>query len=302
MTRSSKTWFVAAALGLVAAGVGHAQLYPKSNQTTIAAPELQPDQVADGLRRVQPPYEPIAAPHGKSQYRNLLRQFEVAADRASYGDFYDYGYWAGGSYAGQTDLPAGYWVYLAPNWYIFKDDASASATAQSPRNWGPEQATGAPDTWPRSGDLGTAWASKTQDGQREWLDLTYDAPVKAAAVTIYETFNPGAVDRVTGYDASGKEVELWAGADPTPAGQDKGISVIPIRANFELSRIRIYLDSPKVPGWNEIDAVGLLDDAGTTHWAKSATASSSYADVNGGPVQDFGVDRLETLRSSGPAR
>lgn len=95
---------------------------------------------------------------------------------------------------------------------------------------------------------------------------------------IYETFNPGAVDRVTAYDANGQEVELWSGADPTPAGKDKGISVIPLHPEFDVSRIRIYLDSPKVPGWNEIDAVGLLDATGKTHWATGATASSTYAD------------------------
>ena len=53
-----------------------------------------------------------------------------------------------------------------------------------------------------------------------------------------------------------------------------------VQPTFDLSRIRIYLDSPKVPGWNEIDAVGLVDEKGTTHWAASARASSTYADVS----------------------
>lgn len=124
----------------------------------------------------------------------------------------------------------------------------------------------------------TAWASKTPDGQREWLELTYAAPIRPAAVLIYETCNPGAVDRVTCYNASGNEVELWSGADPTPAGSEKGISVISLHPEFDIMRIRVYLDSPRVAGWNEIDAVGLLDAAGATHWAVSATASSTYAD------------------------
>ena len=41
------------------------------------------------------------------------------------------------------------------------------------RAWGPEQALGAPDT-PGSGDIQTAWASATQDGQDEWLELDFD--------------------------------------------------------------------------------------------------------------------------------
>ena len=80
---------------------------------------------------------------------------------------------------------------------------------------------------------------------------------------------------------------------PTPAGTDKGISIIPVHPDFDLTRIRIYLDSPKVPGWNEIDAVGLLDTTGTTHWADSATASSSYADRLTNPSTEY------ELRSSG---
>src|SRR5882724_3257972 len=89
---------------------------------------------------------------GRSRYRTLLRRIEVPADRTTYGDFYDYGLWQGTSYAGQNDLPLGYWVYLAPDWYIFKEDVSVTSASQpEPRPWGPEQATGAPDTWPKSG-------------------------------------------------------------------------------------------------------------------------------------------------------
>ncbi len=220
----------------------------------------------------------------------------MAGDREQYGDFYDFGYWSGTSYGGQENLPAGYWVYLAPNWYIFRDAATLPAVASAPRMWSPEQATGAPDTWPRAGDIQTAWASATPDGQREWLELTYDAPIRPSAVIIYETFNPGAVDRVTGIDPTGKEVELWIGVDPTPAGQGKGISVIPLHPDFDVTRIRLYLDSPKVAGWNEIDSVGLLDAAGTTHWAKSATASSTYADVIGAQPTET-EDRLRLLES-----
>ena len=46
-----------------------------------------------------------------------------------------------------------------------------------------------------------------------------------------------------------------------------GLSEIPIRTDFKTNRVKIYLDSPSVPGWNEIDAVGLRDKAKKTHWA-----------------------------------
>ena len=257
------------------------------------APKVAPNVLNLSGRIVTVDETPPAPAAQRNQYRTLLKVLEIPDDRNTYGDFCDFGYWTGTSYSGHDDLPPGYWVYLAPNWYIFKDNASGATSAQqTPRQWGPEQATGAPDTWPRSGDLTTAWASRTPDGQGEWLELTYDAPLRPVAVSVYETYNPGAVDRVTGFDPSGQEVELWAGSDPTPAGKDKGVSVIAVHPDFDLTRIRVYIDSPKVPGWNEIDAVGLLDDKGVTHWATGATASSTYADVSGG-----GRTELE-LRSS----
>jgi hypothetical protein len=286
-TRKSSWLLAILALGMV--GISPAAEGPPQKELDVPPGALR-------LRNIENGYPAISAgpavQHGR--YRTLLRVLEVPDDRKAYGDFCDYGYWDGTSYSGHNDLPPGYWVYLAPNWYIFKEDVSGSAAApqQAPRRWGPEQATGAPDTWPQSGDLVTAWASQTPDGQPEWLELTYDGPIRAVAVSIYETFNPGAVNRVTGFDANGQEVQFWAGSDPTPVGKDKGVSVIAVHPEFNLTRIGIYLDSPNVPGWNEIDAVGLLDDTGKIHWARSATASSTYADVPGAGITDWDLLKL----------
>jgi hypothetical protein len=257
-------WFRSVlACGLVAAVAGLA-----SGERLLAEPKVEQGAVAGA--------------GAGAKYSKLLRQFPAPDDQKSYGDYYDYGYWAGAEWAGQKDLPPGYWVYIAPNWYIFGEaradgDAVDPVVHRDPRDWGPERATGAPDT-PEAGDRATAWASLSPDGQREWLDLQYDKPVKAVAVLVYETFNPGAVDRVRVSSADGKQHHDWKGADPVAAGQDKGVAVIPIAAPFEVGRVLVELDSARVQGWNEIDAVGLLDEAGVTHWATSARASTTYAE------------------------
>ena len=207
------------------------------------------------------------------KYEMLLRQIKVERDDSVDGDFRDAGYRASGEYAGHTDLPAGYWVYVAPYWYIWRDE---SATPKARRAWGPEQATGPPDTWPMSGDVQTAWASLTEDGQDEWLLLEYAEPVLPHAVMVYATYNPGAIGRVTVFRLDGTEVEVWKGKDPTPVGSQRGISVIPFRVNFKTNRVKLYINSKSVGGWNEIDAVGLRT-RGRTYWARSVEASSTYA-------------------------
>ena len=212
-----------------------------------------------------------AAVNGK--YRMLLAQIKVENDRAEYGDFRDLGLRDRKEYDQHKDLPKGYWVYVAPYWYIWRDLTSMN---RPKRPWGPEQATGEPDT-NMAGDIVTAWASQSQDDQDEWLTLEYGDPITPTAVLVYETFNPGAVTRVTAFKLDGQEVELWKGQDPTTPDMEIGVSEIPVKVDFKTARVKLYVESTKVPGWNEIDAVGLRDKDKKLHWAVAADASSTYA-------------------------
>jgi hypothetical protein len=56
-----------------------------------------------------------------------------------------------------------------------------------------------------------------------------------------------------------------------------------VNINFKTSRVKIYLDSPRVSGWNEIDTVGLVDAAGKAQWPVNASASSSYGRISAAP-------------------
>jgi hypothetical protein len=124
----------------------------------------------------------------------------------------------------------------------------------------------------------TAWASASADGRPEWLLLDYATAVVPRMVRIHESYCPGAVNRVSVFTEDGQEVEAWHGKDPTPRDQSSGVSEIPVRVDFRTKRVKIYVDSPSVPGWNEIDAVALVDDAGNASWAVGAQASSFYGD------------------------
>ena len=114
--------------------------------------------------------------------------------------------------------------------------------------------------------------------------LEYAEPVVPAAVLVHETYNPGALVRVTAFKLDGEEVEVWKGRDPTTPADGKGVSEVKFDADFKTNRVKLYIDSKAVPGWNEIDAVGLRDAAGKTHWATSAAASSTYAEQGAGGV------------------
>jgi len=217
--------------------------------------------------------ESLKKAQANGKYRMLLRQIKVDKDVETYQQFKDLGFRDQREYAGHKDLPAGWWVYSAPYWYIWRDLTSVQ---RPKRDWGPEQATGEPDT-NMAGDIVTAWASASQDGQDEWLLMEYANPVVPPAVLVYETFNPGSLVRVTGFKLDGEEVELWKGVDPTPTDAGMGTSEIPVKISFTIARVKLYIDSKNVPGWNEIDAVGLRDKEKKMHWAIAADASTTYA-------------------------
>ncbi|HKD35801.1 MAG TPA: M56 family metallopeptidase [Pirellulales bacterium] len=144
------------------------------------------------------------------------------------------------------------------------------------RPWGYEQACGPPDT-NQPGDFPTAWASASPDGQREWLDVMFGEKIDGVALVVYESNAPGAIDRLWLLDEQGKTTEKHDVKDPTPTTAASGVSIFPLVAVTH--GVRIELDSERVAGWNEIDAVGLLDKKGQIHWATSAKGSSTFADV-----------------------
>ena len=246
--------------------------------------------------RALPLQESLEKARVDGKYAMLLRQFKVEKDFEKYGAFRDVGRRATMDYPDFTGLPAGHWVYVYPYWYIWRDLAEKPAPK---RGWGPEQATGPPDT-PGAGDFTSAWASLLPAGQDEWLLLEYAQPVLPSAVLVHETYNPGALVRVTAFKLDGEEVEVWKGKDQTAQGAGRGVSEIAVDVEFKTNRVKLYLDSKAVPGWNEIDAVGLRDSGGKTHWATGADASSTYAEQGGGVIVVFPFPAAAPLPAPAP--
>src|SRR5262245_31473669 len=63
----------------------------------------------------------------------------------------------------------------------------------STANWSAQQALGAPNVFPRSGDLDGAWASREPDATTEFIEVGFAQPQRASALEVYETYNPGAI-------------------------------------------------------------------------------------------------------------
>ncbi|AFY38591.1 hypothetical protein Lepto7376_2301 [[Leptolyngbya] sp. PCC 7376] len=66
--------------------------------------------------------QPIS-PSVNGRYEDLVQTIHCPEDEESYGNFNEYGYWGGGSWCGE-DGKEGYWVYDAPNWYVWASETT----------------------------------------------------------------------------------------------------------------------------------------------------------------------------------
>jgi hypothetical protein len=136
--------------------------------------------------------------------------------------------------------------------------AVASSEYRSP-DYAALQAVGAPDVRLAS-DSAKAWATRTANAGEEWLEVTFAQAVAARGVRVIQSYNPGAIVSLEVIADSGVVSTLWVGPDRNsyPSGVI-GVLEAAVPAGFPpVRKVRVILDTRRVVGWNEIDAVQLL--------------------------------------------
>ena len=132
------------------------------------------------------------------------------------------------------------------------------STEYNTTTWSAGQALGAPNVYPNHGDIAGAWASATQDGQREFLVLGFSDPAPVQSIALYETYNPGAVDTIyVKNPGTGQWQVVWSGTAAAAPAQARIFIANFTLTSFNVSEVRIAINSSAVSGWNEIDAVGI---------------------------------------------
>jgi len=161
------------------------------------------------------------------------------------------------------------------------------------------QTLGTPNVYPMYALSPNAWVSSSADGQREYLVLGFPGAAPVNFVDIYEVASPGAVDSVFVKNPATMNFELVysATAAAAPAAARKNRISFPMTA-FNVSEIRIALNSPAVAGYNSIDAVGIGKTAvpgtfTTYSWSPGGATTNSIV------VNTPGVYRLTTTNADG---
>lgn len=89
-------------------------VFPVLLAFALGAPPAAPRLVIDR----EPSADLRARASADGRYEELIGTLEASEDAALYGSFKDYGFAPGGRYKGAA-VPAAYWVYLSPRWYLW---------------------------------------------------------------------------------------------------------------------------------------------------------------------------------------
>ena len=123
-----------------------------------------------------------------------------------------------------------------------------------------KQILGIPNKLPDFGNSPCAWApADAESRNEEWIKVGFEKSIALKQVAIAENFNPGAIARVYAYDETGKESLLWE-KTPGPTGLPGRMLRVFSEKNILVNAIKIVLQPDKVPGFNQIDAIGISDN------------------------------------------
>lgn len=124
-----------------------------------------------------------------------------------------------------------------------------------------QQILGEPDVYPDYGDNVNAWAHSTMDGQREYIVVGFE-PMPITNVQIFETFAIGSVDTIyIRKESNGEWIKIFETTAVYNAGTNSA-NIIDVEYNteFNVDAVRFAVNSPETQGWQEYDAVALVNN------------------------------------------
>ncbi len=128
------------------------------------------------------------------------------------------------------------------------------------KEYSAKQVLGKPNKCPASGDSPCAWFGRSDGlfgGREEHIKVGYKKPMQIQQVGIAENFNPGAVEKVILYDTKDEPHVVYHGEAAPVNVASRVMHVNFLKTDYKVKAVELVLQCGKVPGMNEIDAIGI---------------------------------------------
>jgi len=141
------------------------------------------------------------------------------------------------------------------------DVSSQKAEGKDP--FAPAQVLGVPDALPLGQISNDAWIPR-KEGPNEFIEVRFARSVAAQQVTVVENFNPGSITKIELVDTKGVHHEVYANDKPGPLPEPfRTLEVRFPAAEYRTLGVVVRMNTAKVEGVNQIDAIGIADVAST---------------------------------------
>ena len=222
------------------------------------------------------------------KYSMLLEQFRDESASRQYGIFKDFGYSDRAEWGGEKGLPAGYWVFVQPFWYIWQDNNSVRQTKNRP--WAPENLVGRPEQNPEDRSL-AAWAPSFANHGEDWLMIEFETPMRPENLIVVGLGQEIKVSSVVFFDLDGREFPSLSTRLISNRLEDSWETQFRIRGEVVPRTNRVFLrfESSETEVSNRrvdetpIGAIGsiALRQGAVFQWTAAAASSSYFGDTDG---------------------
>jgi len=129
-----------------------------------------------------------------------------------------------------------------------------------PQQYLAKEILGAPSTLSINNANPCAWAPEVENRvEGEYIQVGFSRPSFIQQVLIHETFNPGSIRKITILGANGESKVVYVNDSIEKLNEARMLQVKMARTPFKVSSVKIEMETSKVAGYNQIDAVGIAD-------------------------------------------
>ncbi len=160
-----------------------------------------------------------------------------------------------------------------------------------------------PNKLPASGDSPCAWSPAQQNGNaEEWIKVGFEKPIPLSQIMIGENFNPGSISRVLAYSTDGQEFTIAEFEPKALPEKSRQLNITVKERNIVCEAIKIVMQTGKVPGYNQIDAIGISSTpvpiSATINLAKSVNDLTKKENL-GKNINSKGTEIAPVISSDG---
>ncbi|GAA4347771.1 hypothetical protein GCM10023185_03060 [Hymenobacter saemangeumensis] len=139
--------------------------------------------------------------------------------------------------------------------------AVSSQKSAGKEAFSPEKVLGAPNALPLGQINNEAWIPK-KEGPNEFIEVKFARSLLAQQVTVVENFNPGSITKVEVVDTRGTKHEVYKNDNPGPIPElYRTLEIKFPAATYRTIGVVVTMNTAKVEGVNQIDAIGIADVA-----------------------------------------